>query len=258
MLRGFIFLMALAAGGIAVWMSMGASGAVTTTTDRQDGGQVTAGMSEVLVAAIDLEPGVLMNAASMQWQPWPQEALNPAFITRELRPDAVQTLAGLVARNRLITGEPIHDGKLAAGAAGALSVILASGKRAVAVRISAENSAGGFVLPNDRVDVLLTNSRVDPTGNNSVSSRVILKNVKVLAVDQTIDGTSEAVVGKTATLELKPEEVETITAAEASGALSLALRAMSDNGEDSAIMVEEKKKTLRIFRGGEMEVVELD
>lgn len=257
MLRGFIFLLALSAGGIAVWMSMGASGAVNATTERLDAGPVT-GLSQVLVAASDLEPGILMNAASMQWQPWPQEALNPAFITREQRPDAVQALAGLVVRNRMIAGEPLHDGKLAAGDAGALSVILASGKRAVAVRISAENSAGGFVLPNDRVDVLLTISRVDAAGKNGVSSRVILKNVKVLAVDQAIDGTSEAVVGKTATLELKPEEVEIITAAEASGALSLALRALSDNGEDSVIIAEKQKKTLRIFRGGEMEVVELD
>jgi pilus assembly protein CpaB len=78
-----------------------------------------------------------------------------------------------------------------------------------------------------------------------------------LAVDQTIDETSDAVVGKTATLELKPADVEIVTAAEVAGAVSLALRAVSDNGEDSAILVADKK-TFRIFRSGQMEVVEFD
>lgn len=256
MLRGFIFLVAILAGGVAVWMSMGAPGAVTAATDRNDHSQVTS-MREVLVAATDIAPGALLETAAMRWQPWPQTALNAAFITRDMRPDASQSFAGLIVRSGLVTGEPIHDGKLAARDTGALSVILAPGKRAVAVRVSAESSAGGFVLPNDRVDVLLTTSQVAANGNNEVSSSVILKNVKVLAVDQMVDGTNEAVVGKTATLELTPAEVEILTAAEVSGSLSLALRAMSDNDEDSVIVVEERK-TLRIFRGGQLEVVELD
>ena len=113
------------------------------------------------------------------------------------------------------------------------------------------------MLPNDRVDVLLTTSRVDASGNTQVSSRLILKNIKVLAVDQTIDGSNEAVVGKTATLELSPPEVEIVTAAQVSGALSLALRSLSDIAEESMVMVEEKK-TLRIFRGGQIEVVALE
>lgn len=256
MLRGFIFLIAILAGGLAVWMSMGASGRVIAATDRADAGQGVR-MHDVLVAASEIAPGTLMDSAAMRWQPWPETALHAAFITRDLRPDAPQAFAGLIVRSGLVAGEPIHDGKLATRDAGALSVILAHGKRAVAVRISAESSAGGFVLPNDRVDVLLTTNQVAPNGTNSVVSRVILKNVKVLAVDQMIDGNSEAVVGKTATLELSPSEVEILTAAEVSGSLSLALRAMSDNAEDSAIVVEERK-TLRIFRGGQLEVVDLD
>ncbi len=255
MLRGLIFIVALAAGGGAAWMSVGAD-TVRTATGRSDVGPATV-TTEVLVAAIDLAPGTLVVPTAMRWQPWPQEALNQAFITRELRPEAVNDLSGLVVQSGLIAGEPIHDAKLAAGDAGALSVILSSGKRAVAVRISAENSAGGFVLPNDRVDVLHTTSRQNAIGQNWASSRVILKNVKVLAVDQTIDGSSEAVVGKTATLELKPAEVEIVAAAEASGALSLALRALADNGEVSTLEIVENRM-FRIFRGGLLEVVELN
>lgn len=235
---------------------MGAPSPVIAATERNDGLDSTQ-MREVLVAATDLSPGALMDAATMHWQPWPEAALNAAFITRDMRPNAPQTFTGLIVRSGLVAGEPIHDGKLATRDAGALSVILAPGKRAVAVRISAESSAGGFVLPNDRVDVLSTTNQVAPDGTNSVVSRVILKNVKVLAVDQMIDGNNETVVGKTATLELSPSEVEILTAADVSGSLSLALRAMSDNAEDSVIVVEERK-TLRIFRGGQLEVVELD
>lgn len=255
MLRGLIFLVALAAGGGAAWLSVGASNAVRAATGHPDAGPSPL-TAEVLVAAFDLAPGSLVEPTAMRWQPWPQEALNQTFITRQLRPDAIQALGGLVVRSGLIAGEPIHDAKLAAGDAGALSVILSSGMRAVAVRISAESSAGGFVLPNDRVDVLHTTSRQDATGQNWASSRVILKNVQILAVDQAIDGSSDAVVGKTATLELKPADVEIVAAAEASGALSLALRALADNGEVSTLEIVENR-TFRIFRGGQLEVVEL-
>ncbi|MGV8986621.1 MAG: Flp pilus assembly protein CpaB [Cypionkella sp.] len=256
MLRGMIILVALSAGGLAAWMSLGspsARPAVTVGSELAGSAKTT----DVLVAAIDLDRGSLMDATEMRWQPWPQELVNAAFITRNQRPDATKTLTGLMLRNGMIAGEPILDAKLAAGDAGALSVILSSGKRAVAVRISAENSAGGFVLPNDRVDVLLTTAELDKAGHKAVNSQLILKNVKVLAVDQAIDSKSDAVVGKTATLELKPEEVEIVTAAETSGAISLALRPMSDNGDESALPVAEKT-SLRIFRGGQLEVVQIN
>lgn len=256
MLRGLIVIVALAAGGLAAWLSLGTPTADPVGTASQSVSEST----DVLVAAVDLDRGSVMDPAALRWQAWPVDMINPVYITRAQRPDAMQTLAGLILRNPLIAGEPIFDAKLAGGDAGALSVILAPGKRAVAVRISAENSAGGFVLPNDRVDVLLTTTRLDTTGQNTVISRLILKNVKVLAVDQTSDSTSEAVVGKTATLELSPGEVEIVTAGETSGALSLALRPMSDNAEDSTIptLPTSEKTTLRIFRGGQMEVVEIN
>ncbi|MBC7477913.1 MAG: Flp pilus assembly protein CpaB [Pseudorhodobacter sp.] len=256
MLRAIIVLVALSAGGVAAWLSLGPSAALSgDAAGSQIGSAVTT--TDVLVAATDLDRGSLLNAATMHWQPWPQNLVNAAFITRSQRPDAMTTLTGLVLRNGLTTGEPIFDAKLAAGDTGALSILLASGKRAIAVRISAENSAGGFILPNDRVDVLLTTTEMDKVGHNTVSSHLILKNVKVLAVDQTIDSTSEAVVGKTATLELTPAEVEIVTAAETAGAISLALRPISENGEDSALPVLQKTK-LRIFRGGQLEVLDVN
>lgn len=256
MLRGFILLVALSAGAIAAWMSMGASGALTAATAREDI-EAMPRMSEILVASGNLSSGSLVGPTALRWQVWPEEALNPAFITRDERPDAVHEMDGLVVRNGFLAGEPIVDAKLSAADAGALSVMLASGKRAVAVRVSAENSAGGFVLPNDRVDILLTTSQVNSNGKNMVSSRVILQNVKVLAVDQMSDGVSEAVVGRTATLELTAAQVEILTAAEATGALSLALRSLADSYETTEVTTAEKR-TVRIRRGSEVDVVELD
>lgn len=255
MIRGLIVLVAVLAGGLAAWISLGAPSTQSANLAANAlGGRVAS--TDVLVAADDLDRGTVMDENAMRWQPWPQDLASASFITRNQRPDAIATLAGLVLRNGLVAGEPILDARLAEGEEGALSVILSPGKRAVAVRISAENSAGGFVLPNDRVDVVVTTTQLDNAGNKAVSSRLILKNVKVLAVDQAVDSSSEAVVGKTATLELKPEEVEIVTAAETLGALSLALRPMSDNGDDPALPVP-AKTPLRIFRGGKLEMVDV-
>lgn len=256
MLRTGIFLLALMSGGGAAWMSVGDFGAAPAATPYNDGG-VAVQTVDVLVAANDLPSGSPVDAATLRWQPWPIDGLNAAFITRDQRPDAAADFSGQVARSALLAGEPISESKFTTGDSRALSVMLAPGRRAVAVRINAENSAGGLLLPNDRVDVFLTTSRSNSGGQNIVDSNLILRNVKVLAVDQVVDSSSDAVVGKTATLELTPPEVEIITAAEITGSLSLALRAIVDNGEESVVIVPEKR-VLRIFRGGEMVVMELD
>ncbi len=255
MLRILILLVALAAGGGAAWMTVNNSG--NNSAVNTAGSAPATVMADVLVAATNLAPGVLVAPAVLRWQPWPKEAINTALITRDSRPNAIEQLEGLMVRNEFIAGEPIYDSKLSAGDIGALSVTLQSGMRAVAVRISAESSAGGFILPNDHVDVLHTITRQNGSGQSWANSRVILKNVKVLAVDQTIEGSSDAVVGKTATLELTPEEVEIVAASEASGSLFLALRSLADNDEETTLAVVENR-TLRIFRSGKLEVVELN
>jgi pilus assembly protein CpaB len=129
--------------------------------------------------------------------------------------------------------------------------------RAIAVRISAQNTAGGFILPSDRVDVIQTVAQqTNPDEPAENVSRTILTNIKVLAIDQTVgEEEGEAnVVGKTATLELDPAQVEMITAAEASGTLSLALRSIADT--DELVSSREKQSgTVRIFRGGRGQIV---
>jgi pilus assembly protein CpaB len=112
--------------------------------------------------------------------------------------------------------------------------------RAVSSEISAETGAGGFILPNDRVDVLLTRRMKNPERPSLpdvVATEIILTNIRVLAIDQAPkekDGQS-AVVGKTVTLELKPEQTIELAAARQAGSLSLALRSIADVSQTSDI-----------------------
>jgi pilus assembly protein CpaB len=105
--------------------------------------------------------------------------------------------------------------------------------RAVSTEISPETGAGGFILPNDRVDVLLTAREKNPdprVSTDLVITKIILTNIRVLAIDQAPkekDG-QNSVVGKTVTLELKPEQTATLAAARQAGTLSLALRSIAD------------------------------
>ena len=114
-----------------------------------------------------------------------------------------------------------------------LAAMLPSGKRAVAIRVSAESTAGGFILPNDRVDVIQNISSASAEGKPEQRSRTLLRNVRVLAVDQKADETKGqlVVVGKTATLEVTPTDAEIIASAQAAGTLSLALRSIADLDE---------------------------
>ena len=262
MFRVVFFIVALAAGGAAAWLALAMRAEPEIATVLQTA--PPAPMQDVLVAAADLGQGQALTKENMRWQSWPESALNPAYISRSARPDALLTLAGSIVRSRMITGEPIRDEKLVPLNAGFLSAMLPSGKRAVAVRISAENTAGGFILPNDRVDVLQT---VAQQAQSEVQkqhvSRTILRNVPVLAIDQSVDesskdekGKAKAVfVGKTATLELDPLQAEILTAAEATGTLSLALRSAADNGEVPTATRQQSSRSVHVIRAGRVEIV---
>lgn len=190
---------------------------------------------DVLVAKNDIGVGRAISAQDMQWQSWPASTVSPAFIRRNERPDAVEQLAGAISRMPTDAGEPIRESKLIkAKGSGYLAAILPSGMRAVSTEISPETGAGGFILPNDHVDVIL--SRRDRegerlTGIESHVAETILSDVRVLAIDQTVqekDG-QRVVVGRTATLELSPRQVETLGMARQMGTLSLALRSLVDS-----------------------------
>ena len=221
---------AVAAGAVAL-LARSILGGGTAPTAAAPQPQVA--MSEVLVAAGDLTPGSPMTPASVRWQDWPKTSVDPTFVTRAAAPDPAKFTQGAVVRAHMVAGEPVTATKIAhSDTAGFLASMLTPGMRAVSILVSADTSAGGFVLPNDHVDILCT---MPTPGASRFRTSTILKNVRVLAVDQTYDSKdSKTVVGRTATLELSPDQVELIEHARASGTLSLALRALGEKETASA------------------------
>ncbi len=229
MLRVAIILVALAFGGLAGWIVVSQRG-----SPQLAGSEVAAPIptTEVLVAASDVPSGAALIAENLTWQPWPSNAVGPSFITRAARPSAKTDMVGMIVRAGLVAGEPVYESRLLGNGAGFLSVMLAPGMRAVAVKVNAETTAGGFILPNDHVDVMHTYTAKDGVGSGKIISEVLLRNVRVLAIDQmAAKQGSDSLIGKTATLELYADQVEAITAAAASGEISLVLRPVADNAE---------------------------
>lgn len=186
---------------------------------------------DVLTAARNLSPG---DRLALEWRSWPRTSVSPDMITRETMPDATDQLKSARAVSTVVAGEPLVSAKMVRGAeSGFLSALLPSGRRAVSVQISDLSSAGGFVLPNDRVDVILTKVSTDFNGNKSAVSDAVLTNVKVLAVNQTLASASDGASiadGRIAVLELDPRQAEVLARISSAGQISLALRSIQDQG----------------------------
>jgi pilus assembly protein CpaB len=178
--------------------------------------------------------GHVVTPNDIQWQVWPTAAASPNFLRKGDRPDAVQQLSGSIARTPLVAGEPVREAKLIrADGSGFMAAILPSGMRAISTDITPETGAGGFILPNDHVDVILTRRDREAEkqgGGDAHSAETILSNVRVLAIDQTIEEKNgqRVVVGKTATLELSPSQSEQLAVSRQLGTLTLALRSLID------------------------------
>tara|TARA_R110002096_G_scaffold47472_2_gene126570 strand:- start:2175 stop:3014 length:840 start_codon:yes stop_codon:yes gene_type:complete len=188
----------------------------------------------ILAARRDLAIGERASAADFYWQTWPDEAIAPGYIV-ENRGQGIEDLAGSVVRAPIGEGEPITGRRLVQpGDAGFMAAVLSPGMRAVAVPISAERGAGGFILPNDRVDVIVSFEE-DVQGQRGSTrtyvARTIVENARVLAIDQTFGGDNgaENVVGETATLELTPDQSRAVSLAIARGEVTLVLRSLLDN-----------------------------
>lgn len=195
-------------------------------------------MVEILLASKDLAMGEKLIESTINWHEWPKASVSEAMITKDKMPDALEKYKSARARLPIFMGEPIVERKLVVpGQSGFMSAILPKGMRAISVAISERSAAGGFILPNDRVDVILTR-KVDEPGSNQkvVKSETVLTNVRVLAINQIYrQETNEEKVtvteGKTATLELDPLQTEVITMVESAGELSLALRSIAESGD---------------------------
>ena len=249
--RIIVLTIALAAGGIAAYL---VSGSDNKPAPAQPVAQLQT--VDVLVAKSDIGLGQTVKPEDVQWQSWPATSAATSFLRRNEHPDAPSEVAGSIARAPFIAGEPIREPKLVkANGSGFMAAILPTGMRAISTDISPETAAGGFILPNDRVDVILSKREKSPdraAQAEIINSEIILSNVRVLAIDQAPkekDG-QNAVVGKTVTLELKPEQAETLARARQSGTLALALRSITD-----ANMVENGSDDQSLKRGASLSVI---
>ena len=227
---------------------------------------------DVLVATTNMSLGSRVSDQSVKWKQWPAEALSPALISNDLRPQAIEELKGAIVRSPILEGEPISEGKLVkAGASGVMAALLKPGMRAVTTRISVDTAAGGFMQPGDRVDIILTQT-VQPSRSASStqsSQRVfiadtIFENVHVLAIDQTYSTSAEggaAVIGSTATFEMSQEDAELLQQSVSKGDLSLTLRGIIRSGARAISAAKTEKKqvetesTLTVYRGGQPQQV---
>lgn len=256
-------------------------------------------MAKVLVAAKDLEPGKRLVEADLEWKDWPVDEVNPVFITDGSTPapakpaaesaaekatGAVNRVAkaatelattgaksdyiGSVVREPILAGEPIVSRKIVrAGDSGYLAAYLEPGMRAMAIAVTVESAAGGFILPGDRVDVVLTaetnrDGAVEGATKSKFASGVVLQNIKVLAIDQAtrVGDDAQAVVGATATLEVRPQDSVLLAQAKSEGELSLSLRSYADTAGPSGatrrpVAAVSQPQAVRIYRGGAPEVV---
>jgi pilus assembly protein CpaB len=221
-------------------------------------------LTDVLVLSGDVPMGAALDG-QLAWQSWPSDGVNDNFITRESEPEALEKYKGSVARVAMYAGEPLRKSKLVGEGQSFMSSILPSGHRAVATQIAADTSAGGFILPNDYVDVIMTRRSDTASSTGGFVTETILKNIRVLAIDQAIQEDEEGrrvKVGETATLELTPQQAEIITVAQQmADRLTLSLRAVVDTQEkvtdeaDHLISGNGRRGTIRMIKSGEVSEV---
>src|SRR6516165_6001790 len=220
---------------IVLGIAIAAGGAAAMLAGRSDQKPATAPepaakleTTDILVAGEDIAVGQRLSAQNLHWQVWPAAATSPQWIRQSEKPGAIQQLAGSIARMSFAAGEPIREGKLiAANGSGYLAAMLPPGMRAVSTEISPETGVAGFVLPNDRVDVILT--RAEKTSQDEIyTTEIVLADVKVLAIDQNVEEKhgQHTVTGKIATFALTSRQAQTLAVARRLGTLSLALRSL--------------------------------
>ena len=204
-------------------------------------------VEQVLVAGQDLPMGTVVNEGATAWHPWPKADVSEFMIAKSGKPDALKDIEGSMTRVAFLRGEPIrHDKLVHAGAGGFMSAILPTGKRAVAIKIDNDgnSTAGGFILPNDRVDVVRLARDEESTkarGVEVMTAQPILANVRVLAIGQNVEEQNgkKVITGANATLELDRDQVNLIILAQHAGNsnLHLVLRSLVDSGGPAQTVV---------------------
>jgi pilus assembly protein CpaB len=250
-----LLLVAVIAGGLAAFLATQQGG-----RPQQVAGPtvvVQEKKTQVLVATAPIGVGERLSAETVKWLDWPEGAVRPEYISIESMPDALEQVGGAVARFEIFPGDPILEQKLVRTGQCYLSAVLDKGKRGISISVDAASASGGFIVPNDHVDIILT--RDAPTGR---VSETILRNVKVLAIGARLgetgttgapadpDNPNAVFAAAIATLELDPQQGETVVNAAQVGTLSLSLRSIADFAAVSDDGSRKNNQNIRLIRFG--------
>jgi pilus assembly protein CpaB len=232
--RALIFaILAIILAAITVIVSRGGHSGANVTAQAQE---QAVPKTYVLVAAKDLPSGLLLHQDDLQWQAWPDEQINDAYLVKGK--DDSQSLAGAVVRLHIAKGEPIGDSRvIKPGERGFLAAVLGPGMRATSAPLTAASDVAGLILPGDHVDLILTHPIKDerqPNAPARLVSETILTDLRVVAIDQIVNDTDKKPIsGKTATFEVTPKQAEKIELAKMIGNLSLVLRSVANAPPDA-------------------------
>lgn len=240
-----LFILALGAAAVAAYLAkqfIASQQAPVATTESP---AIPTGTEEVLVANRDINPGEVLTSGDFKWQRWPQAALDARFILHSAATtgvegapqDPMDALSGMIAKRPIALGEPISlQMVIKQGDSSVAAANLAPGMRAIALSVSASTGVSGLILPNDRVDVVMSGNlrsvtslegRTDVIGQ--FASETIVKDARVVAIDQKMAHDPKEGVGeeaRTITLEVTPQEAERLLTASQVGTLTLSLRSL--------------------------------
>jgi pilus assembly protein CpaB len=255
--RIILLLVALIAGGLAAFLATRGTPPPREVATRTE--VIQEKKTQILVAVEQIGVGQRLNEKLVEWFDWPEGSVRPEYIAVTTSPDGLEQIDGAVARFEIFPGDPILESKLVRTEQGYLSAVLEQGKRGISISVSADSASGGFIVPNDHVDVIL--SRSTETG---LLSQTLLENVKVLAINTRLGeagSTGEQddpeakrvqVFRETAiaTLELDPIQGETVVNAAKIGTLSLALRSIQDFEGVTAQPMRSNSQAVRMIKYG--------
>lgn len=177
----------------------------------------------IVVATVDLGLADTVTSQHIKLVSWPKASVPPGALRTTAEAE------GRVVRSSVVAGEPLIDGKLApqlSGRGGIMPMLIPEGQRGVTIRVDEAMRESGFVLPNSRVDVLVS---MPKAGTNEKVAKVILQDVTVLASGQTVEmKDNKPVTNTTVTLALTPQQVERLAVAQSEGRLMLVQRNLRD------------------------------
>jgi len=252
-----LLLVALIAGGLAAFLATQQSRQVQVVSGPTT--VVQEAKTQILIATTPIGVGERLSTKSVEWADWPEGAVRDDYISVAARPEALSDITGAVARFEIFPGEPIIEKKIVRTGQGYMSAVLDKGKRGISVAVEAASASGGFIMPNDHVDIVSSRQT-----NAGLVSETIIRNVKVLAINLRLGETGKT--GKPAdpeapnaafqskaiaTLELSPQEGEAVINAAQLGTVSLSLRSIADfaPGSDDALQ-RKSNQNIRLIRYG--------